>query len=198
VLDNRWRENVQMPQRQTHSVEIGTVVRELPLFEVAPGTRIAVLNLLGDSEAVRAAAVELARRLAGVESDALVTAETKSVPLIYQLALELEQPWIVLRKTYRPYMGEALTTETFSITTGAPQRLYLDEKDQALVRGRRVILVDDVISTGSTLEAMRRLMDEAQAEVVAEAAVFTEGEQAREDGVVALGHLPVFRGEGGS
>jgi adenine/guanine phosphoribosyltransferase-like PRPP-binding protein len=187
-----------LARRDTHSVEIGTLVRELPLFEVAPGTRIAVLNLLGDSEAVHAAAVELGRRLEGIESDALVTAETKSVPLIYQLALELDRPWIVLRKTYRPYMGDALTAETFSITTGAPQRLYLDEKDQSLVRGKRVILVDDVISTGSTLEAMRRLMEEADARVVAEAAVFTEGEQAREGGVLALGHLPIFRGEAGS
>jgi adenine/guanine phosphoribosyltransferase-like PRPP-binding protein len=182
-----------MSPRDTHEVTIGSVVRQLPLFEVAPGTRIALLNLLGDSEAVSAAAVALARRLEGIESDALVTAETKSVPLIYQLALVLDRPWVVLRKTYRPYMGDALTAETFSITTGAPQRLYLDEKDQGLVRGKRVILVDDVISTGSTLEAMRRLMHEADAEVVAEAAVFTEGEQAREDGVVALGHLPIFR-----
>ncbi|MGZ4387663.1 MAG: phosphoribosyltransferase family protein [Gaiellaceae bacterium] len=187
-----------MQQRDTYTVRIGELVRELRLFEVAPGTRIAVLNLLGDSEAVHAAAHELAAKLEGIECDALVTAEAKSVPLVYQLALMLDRPWVVLRKSYRPYMGEALTAETFSITTGAPQQLYLDEKDLALVRGKRVILVDDVISTGSTLEAMRRVMEEAQAQIVAEAAVFTEGEVARKDGVVALGHLPIFHnGESG-
>jgi adenine phosphoribosyltransferase len=88
-------------------------------------------------------------------------------------------------------MGETLTVETLSITTGKPQTLHLDEKDRPLVAGRRVMLVDDVISTGSTVEGMRALMEKAGAVVVAEAAVFTEGEPPAGD-VVALGHLPLF------
>ncbi len=176
--------------RETYHVQIAGLARELPLFEVAPGVRIAVFNLLGDAEVVAAAAGALAERLTHVDHDALVTAETKSVPLVYQLALITAKPWIVLRKAYKPYMGDAVHAETHSITTGAPQTLYLDEKDQALVRGKRVVLVDDVISTGSTVDGMRELMEAVGANVVAQAAVFTEGDE--RDDVVALGHLPVF------
>jgi len=176
--------------RETYGVEIAGLARELPLFEVAPGVRIAVFNLLGDAEVVAAAAGALAQHLADVDHDALVTAETKSVPLVYHLALITGKPWIVLRKAYKPYMGAAVQAETHSITTGAPQTLYLDEKDQALVRGKRVVLVDDVISTGSTVDGMRELMEAVGANVVALAAVFTEGDE--RDDVVALGHLPVF------
>ena len=181
--------------RDTYSVEIRGVARELPLFAVSPQLRIAVFNLLGDTEVVRAAAEGLAERLADVPVDALVTAETKSVPLIYHLALTMQKPWVVLRKDYKPYMGEELSAETLSITTGRPQTLYLDEKDQPLLRGKRVALVDDVISTGSTLEGMKLLMEKVRAEVVAKAAVFTEGEDAQQGDVIALGHLPLFAGE---
>jgi len=176
--------------RDTHRVDVAGLTRELPLFEVAPGVRIAVFNLLGDAEIVAAAAAELAERLEDVEHDALVTAETKSVPLLYHVALISGKPWIVLRKAYKPYMGDAVSAQTHSITTGAPQTLFLDEKDRELVRGKRVVLVDDVVSTGSTVEGMRELMGAVDANVVALAAVFTEGD-ARDD-VVALGHLPVF------
>lgn len=122
----------------------------------------------------------------------IVTAEEKGIPLAFELARVVEKPWVVLRKTYKPYMGEALSAETRSITTGVQQTLYLDEKDKAMIAGQRVALVDDVITTGSTIMAMRALVEEAGAEIVAEAAVFTEG-AARGDGqVVALGHLPLF------
>jgi adenine/guanine phosphoribosyltransferase-like PRPP-binding protein len=140
---------------------------------------------------VRAAALGLARELRAVGADALVTAETKSVPLVYELAARLELPWVVLRKAYKPYMGETVTAETVSITTGAPQTLHLDEKDRELVAGKRVVLVDDVISTGSTLDGMRRVMERVGANVVAEAAVLTEGEQP--EGIISLGHVPLFR-----
>lgn len=89
-------------------------------------------------------------------------------------------------------MGDALKSETLSITTGAPQTLYLDEKDRGLVAGKRVVLLDDVISTGSTLQGMRLIMGKAGAEVVGDAAIFTEGDRAKWTGVIALGHLPVF------
>jgi adenine phosphoribosyltransferase len=180
-----------MAERDHHTVEIGDVQRELPLFEVAPGVRIAVFNLLGDTEVVEAAARELANKLEGLQHDVLVTAETKSVPLVYELARLLDKPWVVLRKAYKPYMGETISDETHSITTGAAQTLHLDEKDQELVHGHRVLLVDDVISTGSTVEAMRRLMERAGANVVAEAAVFTEGDTDKGD-AITLGHLPLF------
>jgi adenine phosphoribosyltransferase len=180
--------------RETHRVEIEGVARDLPLFEVAPGLRIAVFNLLGDTEAVEAAARGLARRLGDVDADVLVTAETKSVPLLYELARQLGLPWVVLRKQHKPYMGETVSAETVSITTGHPQTLHLDEKDLALVRGRRAVVVDDVISTGSTLDGMRAVVASAGGEIAAEAAVFTEGDERETEGIVALGHLPLFPG----
>ncbi len=183
-----------MAGRTTHRVEIEGVVRELPLFEVAPGVRIAVFNLLGDTEIVEAAATGLARRLDSAAADVLVTAETKSVPLVYELARRTRKPWVVLRKQYKPYMGETVTAETVSITTGHPQTLHLDEKDRALVEGKGVVLVDDVISTGSTLDGMRAVVREAGGRIVAEAAVFTEGDADQVEGIVALGHLPLFTG----
>ncbi len=181
-----------MPDRETFTVEIEGVRRDLPLFAVTPHLRIAVFNLLGDTEIVAAAAQGLAARLKDVQAEVLVTAETKSIPLVYHLALLTGKDWVVLRKEYKPYMGEAMSAETLSITTGKPQTLYLDEKDQERLRNRRVVLVDDVISTGSTLQGMRLLMDKAGAEVVAEAAVFTEGERARWKGIISLAHLPLF------
>jgi adenine/guanine phosphoribosyltransferase-like PRPP-binding protein len=178
--------------RETYEVTIEGVKRDLPLFEVAPQLRIAVFNLLGDTEIVEAAASGLARRLAEVPADLLVTAETKSVPLVYELARRMGLPWVVLRKQFKPYMGETVSAETVSITTGHPQTLYLDEKDRALVEGRRAVLVDDVISTGSTLEGMRSVVRGAGGEIAAEAAVFTEGDARETEGIVALGHLPLF------
>ena len=182
-----------LPQRNTYAVEIAGLKRQLPLFEVAPGLRIAVLNILGDTELVQACARELAHRLSGQAFDLIVTAEAKSIPLAHALSVELGMPYLVLRKAYKPYMGETVQAETLSITTGKPQTLYLDEKDRQSVRGKRVALVDDVISTGSTLEGMRKVMDLAGAHVVVEAAIFTEGDPAEWTRVTALGHLPLFK-----
>jgi adenine phosphoribosyltransferase len=182
-----------LPTRETYAVEIAGLRRQLPLFEVAPGLRIAVLNILGDTELVLACARQLAGRLKGEVFDLIVTAEAKSIPLAHALSVEMKKPYLVLRKAYKPYMGETLHAETLSITTGKPQTLYLDEKDRQAVRGKRVALVDDVISTGSTLEGMRKVMDLAGASVVVEAAVFTEGDPSDWKHITALGHLPLFK-----
>ncbi len=181
-----------MTKRGTYPVEIAGVHRELTLFEVKPGLRIAILNILGDTELVQACARALAQKLSSVNFDVLLTAESKSIPLIYALAVETKKPYVVLRKSYKPYMGDVLSAETLSITTGEPQMLYLDEKDIDLVRGKRVAIVDDVISTGSTLQAMQLLVQKANAKVAAEAAIFTEGERAKWANIISLGHLPVF------
>ena len=177
---------------ETYPVEVAGVRRNLRLFEVKPGLRIAILNILGDTEFVQACAKELGRKLADVTYDVLVTAESKSIPLADALSVETGVPYVVLRKSYKPYMGDALQAETLSITTGEPQTLILDEKDRRLLDGKRVVIVDDVISTGSTLQGMRLLIQKAGAKVVAETAIFTEGERAKWADIIALGHLPVF------
>jgi len=127
-----------------------------------------------------------------VKFDVLVTAEAKSIPLAYALAVETKKPYIVLRKSYKAYMGAALIAETLSITTGEPQTLIMDEKDQKLARGKKAVIVDDVISTGSTLQGMKMILEKVGAEVACEAAILTEGERAKWEHIVALGHLPLF------
>jgi adenine phosphoribosyltransferase len=178
--------------RETYPIQIAGLKRELSLFKIKPGLRIAILNILGDAELVQACARELAKRLKDTAFDVLVTAEAKSIPLAYALAVEMKKPYVVLRKTYKPYMGDALKTETLSITTGQPQMLVLDEKDREMMKKKKVLLVDDVISTGSTVQGMRMLMEKAGAKVAGEAAILTEGDRAQWDHVISLGHLPLF------
>lgn len=179
-------------QYETYRIELGGVVRDLRLFEVKPGLRIAILNILGDTPLVQAASRELAQRLQSLEYSTLVTAASKSIPLVHQLSVDTGKPYVVLRKEYKTYMGDAIKAETESITTGKLQTLYLDEKDFDLVKGQPVILVDDVISTGSTLKAMRELIEKAEGSIAAEAAIFTEGDPDDWQHIVALGHLPVW------
>jgi adenine phosphoribosyltransferase len=183
-----------MSAHETYAVEIAGLKRDLRLFEIKPGLKIAILNILGDTELVQACAKELAQKLNGTGYDLLVTAEAKSIPLAYALSVETKKPYVVLRKAYKPYMGDALKAETLSITTGQAQTLILDEKDVELIKGKKVVIVDDVISTGSTLQGMRLVLDKAHASVVAEAAIFTEGDRAQWMHIIALGHLPVFTG----
>jgi adenine phosphoribosyltransferase len=175
-----------------YSVEIAGLKRDLRLFEIKPGLKIAILNILGDTELVQASAKELAVKLKDTEYDVLVTAEAKSIPLAYALSVETQKPYVVLRKSYKPYMGNALKAETLSITTGQPQTLILDEKDLELMRGRKVVIVDDVISTGSTLQGMKAILDKAGSDIVAETAIFTEGDKAQWANIISLGHLPLF------
>jgi adenine phosphoribosyltransferase len=184
-----------MNERKTYSVEVGGVKRDLPLFEIAPDTRIAILNILGDIEFVEACAEEFAMKFSSIPHDYLVTPEAKSIPLAQELAKKVGKSYIVLRKSYKPYMGMALQTTTKSITAGKEQVLYLDEKDCNKLQGKRVILIDDVVSTGSTQQSMRQLMDQVGAEIVAEAAIFTEGDESQWEGIISLGHLPIFKDE---
>lgn len=175
-----------------HLLQLGDLQRKLPLVEVGPGIAIAVLNILGDVELVETAAEQLAARLSALDFESLMTAETKSIPLIHALAARLRCPYVVLRKSYKSYMGDALSVTANSITTRGSQTLYLDGKDRVRIRDSRLILVDDVISTGSTLKAMRTLATRAEARVIAEAAICTEGDSERWTDVVALEHLPLY------
>jgi len=182
-----------MSKYETYAVDIAGLKRELRLFEIKPGLKIAILNILGDTELVQACAKQLAMKLKDIEDfDVLVTAEAKSIPLAYALSVETKKPYVVLRKAYKLYMGDALKAETLSITTGQPQILILDEKDVEMMKGKKVVIVDDVISTGSTLQGMRMILEKAGSTVVAEAAIFTEGDRAQWMHIISLGHLPLF------
>lgn len=176
---------------RNHSVIIEGLERELPLFEVAPNVKIAIFNMLGDTEIVEAAAKGLARAMPS-SADVLIVPEVKAVPLGHALSTRSGLPYVVVRKVQKPYMVNCVQTEVVSITTGTPQTLFIDGKDRELIEGKNAVLVDDVISTGSTLRGLRALMTEANANVVGEMAVFTEGNQDDWKDVIALGHLPVF------
>jgi adenine phosphoribosyltransferase len=175
-----------------HTLVIGALTRELPVVRVAPGQAIAVLNILGDTELVEEAARLLHERVVTRGFDVIATPEAKSIPLAHALARLAKCPYVVFRKSHKLYMGEALSVTTRSITAQKEQTLYLDARDRATMAGRSVLLVDDVVSTGSTLEAMERLVALAGGRVVGVAAVCTEGEAGREP-VIALAHLPLFR-----
>ena len=181
-----------MSPHETYDIEIAGLKRSLRLFEIKPGLKIAILNILGDTELVQACARALNKKLQDLRFDVIVTAEAKSIPLAYALSVETKKPYVILRKSYKPYMGAALIAETLSITTGEPQTLIMDEKDQADVKGKRAVIVDDVISTGSTLQGMHMVIEKAGATIVKEAAILTEGERSKWDKIVSLGHLPLF------
>lgn len=181
-----------MSERRSHAITIAGVPRELPVMEVSPGVSIAVLNILGDTELIEAAAGELAERLAGTRYDTLVTPEAKSIPLAHALSVRTGTPYVVLRKRYKAYMGDAVADSTESITDASTQTLYLDERDSHKLRGKASVLVDDVFSTGSTLTAMRNLVARAGSTIAAEAAILTEGDPDDWPGAVALGHVPLF------
>ena len=181
-----------MTKHETYAIEIAGIKRDLRLFEIKPGLRIAILNILGDTELVQACARALAEKVNSLSYDMIVTAEAKSIPIAHALSVETNKPYIVLRKQYKPYMGDAIKAETLSITTGQPQVLILDEKDVDVIKGKKVLIVDDVISTGSTLQGMRMILDKAGASVAGEAAILTEGDRAQWMHIHSLGHLPLF------
>ena len=183
-----------MPQ-DIYKINLAGIECDLPLFEVAPNLKIAVLNTLGDVELVEACADKMAEMLADADYDVIVTAESKSIPFTHALAVRVKKPYVVFRKNYKSYMGNAIRSESNSITTQSTQSLILDQKDIALVKGHRVLIVDDVISTGSTLEAMESLLRQAEAaEPFLKAAICVEGDDDAWPEVYNLGHLPLFKG----
>ncbi|MEZ4861985.1 MAG: phosphoribosyltransferase family protein [Caldilineaceae bacterium] len=176
---------------RVYTVQIGTLTRDLPIFQVAPTVKIAIFNMLGDTEVVEMAAAALADRLPA-QAEVLVVPEVKAVPLGHALSVRSKLPYVVARKVLKPYMVNCLEAEVVSITTGKPQTLYIDGKDLHLIQGKAAVIVDDVISTGSTLRGLKALLEKADATLAGEMAVFTEGDPADWQHVIALGHLPIF------
>lgn len=177
-----------------YELKVAGLTRQLPIMQVAPELSIASFVILGDQELVTRAAPLLAEKLP--QADYLVTAEAKGIPLVNELSRLLGLPYyIVARKSVKPYMSQPLTDEVVSITTQKKQSLCLDGKDAALIRGKRVALVDDVISTGESLGALERLTVKAGAVVCARAAILAEGDAANRSDIVFLEKLPLFPGE---
>ncbi len=174
-----------------YTVKLAGVTRRLPRVEIAPGVVIAILNILGDTPLTEAVAHALVAQLPA-EAEMLVTPEAKSIPLIYAMSVKSGLPYVVLRKSRKPYMTGAISAEVISITTGQPQTLWMDGRDIERVQGKKVVFVDDVISTGSTLKGARILLEKAGSEIVAAAAIMTEGDNPDWKNVIALGSLPLW------
>jgi len=140
---------------------------------------------------VCAAAVEIVKRLPQV--DFLVTAEAKGIPLTFEISRLLKmKKYIVARKSIKPYMDSPIVDEVVSITTQAKQILVLDEQDALEIKGKRVAIIDDVISTGESLSAIERLVEVSGGNIVAKAAILAEGTAAERDDIIFLGKLPLF------
>lgn len=178
--------------QSTHRMSICGLARELPVVEVATGLWIASFVMLGDVNLVNACAAALAERLKDREFDLLVGPEAKVVPLLQALATVMgHDRYVVCRKSQKSYMKSPLVVNAESITTSGVQTLVLDDPDARLLRGKRVAIVDDVVSTGGSLKAMRELMEIAGAKVACEAAVLKEGTFYSGD-LIYLADLPVF------
>lgn len=176
---------------KTYSIEIAGVTRELPIVQINDNLSIASFVILGDTELVSVAAPEIVKKLPHV--DVLLTAEAKGIPLVFEMSklLDMER-YIVARKSIKPYMNSPIIDEVVSITTQDKQLLCLDEKDAEYIRGKRVAIIDDVISTGDSIRAMERLVESAGGIVEAKAAILAEGDAANRKDIIFLGYLPIF------
>ena len=165
------------------------------MFPVNDKLQIAAFILFGDVEITVASASELLKKVP--EYDIMVTAEAKSIPLIHEMARQAGVgDYVVARKKQKVYMGDVLEVGVNSITTHGEQKLYLGEDDVAKIKGKRVLIVDDVISTGESLRALENLIEAAGGNIVCKAAVLAEGDAAERDDIVFLEKLPLFDGEG--
>lgn len=176
--------------RETYKVDIAGVERALPLYAVSDKLDIAAFILFGDVEVTVAAAEALLKK--APEFDYILTPEAKSIPLAYEMARQSGKPYVVARKGVKVYMGEPIKAEVRSITTQKLQTLYLGEDECRLIKGKKVLIVDDVVSTGESLIAIRRLVEAAGAVEAATCAVLAEGDAANRDDVIFLNSIPLF------
>ena len=142
-----------------------------------------------------ACATELLKK--APEYDYLITAESKGIPLAYEMARQHgDKKWLLARKGAKLYMQNVVGVEVKSITTAAVQKLYLDGADAALMKGKRVLIVDDVISTGESLHALEALVNQAGGEIVGRMAILAEGDAQERTDLIYLEKLPVFNAKG--
>ena len=176
--------------QSTYELEIAGTVRTLPLIQVAPDTWIAYYYSLGDTEVIDRAARELAPKMSNCEI--FVTTETKGIPLAHAIATYLGlKPYVVCRKEIRPFMLSPMVVRYKPITAKTEQELFMDGRDVMKIRGKRIGIVDDIVSTGETLKAMVDLVERAGGTVAAKAALLLEGEEL--SAVHHLGILPIFK-----
>ncbi len=174
-----------------YSLKVAGVERKLPIIRISDTLEIASFVILGDAELVVNAAKELKEKIP--EVDYLITAEAKGIPLVQELARLLGMKrYFVARKSIKPYMSEPFVTEVYSITTQAKQILCLEKEESELINGKRILIVDDVISTGESIKAMESLVKKAEGKEAGKAAILAEGDSANRKDIIYLEKLPVF------
>ena len=180
----------------TYPMTIAGIKRELPLCKVADDFYIGAFIMFGDAEITVACAKELLAR-APKEYDYLLTAEAKSIPLIHEMARQSgASEYFVARKGMKVYLTDPIHVQVRSITTQHDQDLYLSGADAAKMRGKKILIVDDVISTGESLHALEELVHQAGGEVAGRMAVLAEGDAQKREDIVYLEKLPVSNADG--
>jgi len=178
-------------KEHTYTLEIAGLIRHLPIIPISDQVSIASFVILGDTELVCRVAPELIKKMPPF--DVLVTAEAKGIPLAFEISRLLGMKnYVVARKSIKSYMENPVIEEVNSITTQKTQILSLNGEDIRQIRNRRVAIVDDVISTGESVNAVARLIEKAGGQVVAKAAILAEGDAAKSTDIIYLQELPIF------
>ena len=177
-----------------YQMKIAGLERALPLCPINENLYIGAFVIFGDVELTVACAKEIAERLP--EIDVFITAESKGIPIAYELARQTGKPYVVARKSKKLYMRDVFTVEVKSITTAAVQILCLDGEKKKMLEGKRVAIIDDVISTGESLAALEELVRQAGGNITAKAAILAEGDAAERDDLIFLERLPLFNAKG--
>ncbi len=179
----------------TYPITVAGVKRELPLCKVTDELYIGAFVIFGDCELTEACAAALLEK--APEYDYMITAESKGIPLVYAMARQHgDKKWMLARKGVKLYMQDVVHAEVRSITTAGVQRLYLDGADAALMKGKRILIVDDVISTGESLRALETLVETVGGNIVGRMAILAEGEAQERPDLIYLEKLPIFNAKG--
>ena len=173
-----------------YTLKIAGLERQLEKFPVSDKLDIAAFIIFGDVELTIKASEELLKKLP--EFDVILTPEAKSIPIAYEMSRQSGKPYIIARKGVKVYMRNPLSVSVNSITTKNEQHLYLGETEVNMIKGKKVLIVDDVISTGESLAAVNKLLEQFDANVVAQAAILAEGDAAKRDDIIFLEELPLF------
>ena len=178
-----------------YTLKVAGLKRALPICKISENLSIAAFVLFGDMELTAAAAAHLLTL--APPHDILITAEAKGIPLVYEMARQNgETSYIIARKGVKLYMKEVFSVELQSITTPKKQTLFIDAAEAARMKGKRVLIVDDVISTGESLRAVEKLVKEAGGSVAGKMAILAEGDAKYRDDILFLQYLPLFNPDG--
>ncbi|MBR2346537.1 MAG: adenine phosphoribosyltransferase [Clostridia bacterium] len=182
-------------EQMYHRMTIAGLERDLPLCPLNENLMIGAFVIFGDPELTTACAKELLKRVP--EYDYMISAEAKGIPLVHEMArLAGNQKYFLARKSPKLYMTGVFEADVHSITTAKEQKLYLDTADAKEMKGKRILIVDDVISTGESLNAIEVLVNKAGGVICGRATILAEGDAQNRDDLVYLERLPLFDGKG--